>query len=105
MAHTILSQARKLSRECAFTGKSQPADPSNVVALWGRGEGLPNSVNGKVPPRRIPNKLRRTREYLTEREVDRLIEAARKAGRYGHRDATLILLAYRHGLRVAELVA
>ncbi len=105
MANTILSQPRKLSRECVFTGKSHPADPSNVVALRGPGQGLPNSLNGKVPPRRIPNKQRRTREYLTEREVDRLMDAARKAGRYGHRDATLILLAYRHGLRVAELVA
>ena len=70
MAHTILSQARKLSRECVFTGKSQAADPSNVVVLRGPGAGVPNSVNGKVPPRRIPNKQRRTREYLTEREVD-----------------------------------
>ncbi len=95
----------KHSLKHAFTGKSQPADPSNVVALRGPGQGLPNSVNGKVPPRRIPNKQRRTREYLTEREVDQLIDAARKAGRYGHRDATLILLAYRHGLRVSELVA
>ena len=105
MANTILSQARKLSREDAFTGKSHPANPSNVVALRGPDQGVPNSLNGKVPPRRIPNKQRRTREYLTEREVDRLMDAARKAGRYGHRDATLILLAYRHGLRVAELVA
>ncbi len=105
MANTILSQARKLSRECVFTGKSQGPDPSNVVVLRSRGAGVPNGVNGKVPPRRIPNKQRRTREYLTEREVERLMDAARKAGRYGHRDATLILLAYRHGLRVAELVA
>ena len=45
------------------------------------------------------------REYLTEREVDQLCHAARKRGRYGHRDATMILIAYRHGLRVAELVA
>jgi integrase len=30
------------------------------------------------------------------------ISAARK-GRYGHRDATLILVAYRHGLRAIEL--
>jgi type 1 fimbriae regulatory protein FimB/type 1 fimbriae regulatory protein FimE len=45
------------------------------------------------------------REYLTEKEVDRLIEAARKRGRNSHRDAAAILLAYRHGLRAAELCA
>ena len=45
------------------------------------------------------------REYLTETEVERLMTAARKRGRYGHRDATMILVAYRHGLRVSELVA
>jgi type 1 fimbriae regulatory protein FimB/type 1 fimbriae regulatory protein FimE len=43
------------------------------------------------------------RRYLTQREVEKLIEAARKHGRYGHRDATMILLAYRHGLRASEL--
>jgi integrase len=47
---------------------------------------------------------RRRREYLTEREVDRLIEVA-KQNRWGHRDATAILVAYRHGLRASELVA
>src|SRR5215468_4622685 len=31
------------------------------------------------------------------------MEAARKHGRYGHRDATMILIAYRHGLRASEL--
>ena len=46
----------------------------------------------------------RPREYLTEREIDKLIEAA-KGNRSGHRDATAILLAYRHGLRASELVA
>ena len=47
---------------------------------------------------------RRSREYLTEREVERLIEAA-KQNRSGHRDATAILIAYRHGLRASEIVA
>src|SRR4029453_14928693 len=66
----------------------------------------PIAVNGKVaPPRRLPNRDRRSREHLTPAEVATLIEAASKIGRYGHRDSTLILLAYRHGLRVGELVA
>ena len=45
----------------------------------------------------------RTREYLTEAEVKRLIAAAGR-NRWGHRDATMILVASRHGLRVSELV-
>jgi type 1 fimbriae regulatory protein FimE len=65
-----------------------------------------SAVNGKVaPPRRVPNAERRTREYLTPEEVDRLVAAAGRIGRHAHRDRTLILLAYRHGLRVSELVA
>jgi site-specific recombinase XerD len=57
-----------------------------------------------VPPPKQPNAARRTREHLTPAEIDRLIAAARLLGRHGHRDATMILLAYRHGLRVSELV-
>jgi type 1 fimbriae regulatory protein FimB/type 1 fimbriae regulatory protein FimE len=58
-----------------------------------------------TPPLRIPNLQKRTREHLLPHEVEAMILAAKKAGRHGHRDATLILLAYRHGLRVCELVA
>lgn len=54
--------------------------------------------------RRLPNAAYRQREYLTEAEVDRLIEAARKRGRNGARDAAAILLAYRHGLRALSCV-
>src|ERR1700730_18380393 len=54
-------------------------------------------------PRRPPNAELRTREHLTADEVERLIEAA-KDNRYGHRDALMVLLAYRHGLRAAEVV-
>ena len=43
------------------------------------------------------------RRYLTEREIERLMDCARKHGRYGHRDATMILVAYRHGLRASEV--
>src|SRR3954453_8111100 len=54
-------------------------------------------------PRRRPNTDFRTREHLTESEVAKLYEAA-KGNRYGHRDATMVLVAYRHGLRASELV-
>src|SRR5262249_32120605 len=42
------------------------------------------------------------RRYLTQREVEQLIEAA-KSNRHGHRDATMILVAYRHGMRASEV--
>jgi integrase len=53
-------------------------------------------------PRRPPNKDLRTREHLTEGEVERLIKAT-QCNRYGRRDATMVLVAYRHGLRASEL--
>ena len=53
-------------------------------------------------PLRRKNTDLRTREHLTEREVEKLIETA-KSNRHGHRDATMILIAYRHGLRASEL--
>lgn len=56
----------------------------------------------RATPRRKPNDELRTREYLTPDEIERLIGAA-KRNRYGHRDATMILIAYRHGLRASEL--
>jgi type 1 fimbriae regulatory protein FimB/type 1 fimbriae regulatory protein FimE len=63
----------------------------------------PTTVNRTVTPKRPPNSELRTREYLTEAEVERLMNAA-KRNRWGHRDATMILVAYRHGLRASELV-
>ena len=45
----------------------------------------------------------RSRRYLTEKEIERLMDCAHKHGRYGHRDATMILVAYRHGLRASEV--
>jgi integrase len=59
----------------------------------------PTEVNRTVAPTRRPNAELRTREHLTP---GALVEAA-KANRHGHRDATMILLAFRHGLRAAEL--
>ena len=63
----------------------------------------PATLNRTVAPKRRPNAELRTREYLTETEIGKLIKAAGK-NRWGHRDATMILVAYRHGLRVSELV-
>ena len=65
----------------------------------------PTLVNGTVPPKRVLNSERRPREYLTASEVKKLIETARKRNRYGARDALMILITYRHGLRVSELCA
>jgi len=57
-----------------------------------------------LPPRKKPNAALRSREYLTSHEIAALQKAARKAGRQGHRDDTLILIAFRHALHVGELI-
>src|SRR5215475_10524202 len=64
----------------------------------------PTIVKRKVPRRR-PNADYRSREYLSEKEVGEVIVAAATQGRHGVRDSALILIAYRHGLRVSELVS
>jgi integrase len=65
--------------------------------------GHASTVNRTVRPTRRPDATLRTREYLTEADVERLMKAATR-NRWGHRDATMILVAYRHGLRASELV-
>jgi integrase len=62
----------------------------------------PTTINRTVIPKRPLNRDLRTREHLTEAEVERLIKATRD-NRYGQRDATMILVAFRHGLRASEL--
>ena len=62
----------------------------------------PDAENRAVAPTRLANSKYRSREHLTPSEVEKLIEAA-KTNRYGHRDATMLLVAYRHGLRASEL--
>jgi integrase len=60
----------------------------------------------KLPPVRQPNQATRTREYLTPDEVERMMTARRRAGgRLDEREALLIMMAYRHGLRASELIA
>jgi integrase len=65
----------------------------NIVKNRRGGRSAPTTVNSSV----------RTREYLTTAEIERLMAAARKSSRYDHRDATMILIGYRHGLRASEL--
>src|SRR5262249_41139032 len=65
----------------------------NIVEKRRGGRSAPTTVNSS----------RRTREHLTTAEIERLMAAARKSSRYGHRDATMILIGYRHGLRASEL--
>jgi type 1 fimbriae regulatory protein FimE len=99
----------RISRDFAEKGskrESQAISPSAPAEVTAVGAARPTPENGKVaPPRRIANRERRAREHLTPQEVDKLVSVAGRVGRHGHRDATLILLAYRHGLRVSELVS
>ena len=62
----------------------------------------PTTEIRKVTPRRPKNAAIRTREYLTESEVEQLIDGC-KDNRRPHRDQTMILIAFRHGLRASEL--
>ena len=75
--------------------KSMAKAPLKLVA--------PTTEIRTVTPRRRPNADLRSREHLTEAEVDKLIRAARR-NRWGQRDSTMILIAWRHGLRASELV-
>lgn len=60
------------------------------------------SSHSLPPPKKSSG---REREYLHPSEVESLIAVAHKIGRHGIRDAAMILLMFRHGLRTAELVA
>jgi type 1 fimbriae regulatory protein FimB/type 1 fimbriae regulatory protein FimE len=62
----------------------------------------PTTKKRTVTPKRRSNADLRTREYLTEAEVERLLRAT-KNNRWAHRDSAMILVAYRHGLRASEL--
>src|ERR1700676_5050518 len=75
---------------------------TKTKAKKGKRRRAPIAANGTVPPRRVRNITRRPREYLTVKEVELLMETARKRGRYGHRDVTMILIALRHALRPSE---
>lgn len=89
-----------------LNGKVQEVDMQENVISIEAVNSTPSIVNGKVaPPGRKKNIELRPREYLTQSEIELLMQAAKKAGRHGHRDSTLILIAYRHALRVSELTS
>jgi type 1 fimbriae regulatory protein FimE len=75
---------------------------------WPRG---PRSFSAKLSSVGLPappRKQKRSpagRDYLRPEEVEAMVQAARKTGRHPVRDAAIILLMFRHGLRTAELVA
>ncbi len=56
------------------------------------------------PPTKLPNLENRSREYLSVSEVNKLIKTAKTLGRHGERDGLIVLIMYRHALRVGELV-
>jgi len=75
----------------------------NSLVIFERGQNIvENRRGGRSAPTTVNSSVR-TREYLTTAEIERLMAAARKASRYGHRDATMLLIGYRHGLRASEL--
>lgn len=78
--------------------------PENTVPTIDR-RSLSSHINRKMRQRRRKVSYSQPQnDCLTANEVERLIKAAHYVGRYGQRDATLILLAYRHGFRVSELI-
>jgi type 1 fimbriae regulatory protein FimB/type 1 fimbriae regulatory protein FimE len=77
---------------------------SNNAGLGPQTSEAPTIEKRKVPQRKA-NTAYRSREYLTDTEVAALMKAAVCVGRHGARDAALILIAYRHGLRVSELAS
>ncbi len=78
---------------------------AKILAFRSSESDAPTPLNGQTPPKRVANSEVRTREYLTPDEVTALMKAAKTMGRHSHRNETLILIAFRHGLRVSELVA
>ncbi len=77
---------------------------SKVVAFRGGKKAAPDNVLRKVPSR-PKNRDVRSREHLLSDEVEALMKAASQVGRHRLRDRTLILVIYRHGLRVSEVIA
>jgi site-specific recombinase XerD len=103
MSETIAVQKLcVIQPESAKSAENSSPKASKILRLVGTAQTLKSA---KLTPRRPKNSDVRTREYLTTSEVEKLVKAAKETGRQGLRDGLLILLAYRHGLRVSELTA
>jgi integrase len=71
-----------------------------LVSFNGAEFPMPNQRRNASPPNTVNCTVRK---YLTAREIEKLMDYAREHSRYGHRDATMILVNYRHGLRASEV--
>jgi integrase len=58
-----------------------------------------------APPRKPKGDSVRGRKHLSPTEVEATASAAAGIGRHGHRDALMVRMAFRHGLRAAEVVS
>jgi type 1 fimbriae regulatory protein FimE len=84
---------------------SKDQESAHIVEVTFPKSNTPFRESSIKMPRKPRNADRRSREYLTSAEVEKLIKGAESVGRHGHRDGTLILVGYRHALRVSELVS
>ena len=76
---------------------------AKILAFEGKTKSSSDNILRKVPGRPKNGDVR-SREYLTLEEVEALMQAAGSMGRHQHRDRTLILIMFRHGLRVSEAI-
>jgi type 1 fimbriae regulatory protein FimE len=109
---TLFSQCRQARPrrmlDCAVRRSLMPSDMYTVqkrciiflVSFNGAEFPMRNQRRNASPPTTVNSTVRK---YLTAREIEKLMDYARKHSRYGHRDSTMILVAYRHGLRASEV--
>jgi type 1 fimbriae regulatory protein FimB/type 1 fimbriae regulatory protein FimE len=92
------------SRKLYYSNPQPDENPCIVEVAFGSANSPKLESSHFIPTRKgKTNASLRSREFLTEAEVEKLVAAAEKQGRHGHRDGTMILIAYRHALRVSEL--
>src|SRR5262249_33593753 len=95
-----------LRSRCAPCSRSSLYDcAKKVYNLYSRGAQAEFIRMKSTSKKRTPSIVNLTvkRRYLTQREIERLMDCARKHGRCGHREAPMILAPYRHGLRASEV--